>query len=149
MIKKEGTFWEHYFFNVEFVLEHRVIATCHHFEAFFQLVAVKLGEHAAMGDMVRRNFSVEVPIIVIPEGRVERSSIQERETVNTLQNRSIKIINLSKNFSHSASGILRVFNTSFSDADDILRVFQDISDSLLGIHSLLFKLVCCPLLELI
>lgn len=99
------TLGEHYLVYVEFMLVQGVIATCHHLETVFQLVAVHIREKPAVSNVVWWNLTEKPSVIEILERFVPARSEHVRVRIHQLTNQLIRLVNLLQHLCHRASRI--------------------------------------------
>ena len=64
-------------------------AAGHHFESFFEFVAVEVDEKSAVGQMVGRNGAEEIGVVVVFVVAVDRSLVQPGEVIDHFQDQFI------------------------------------------------------------
>lgn len=138
MIEDWSTFREHHLFYIKLMLVERIVTGSHNFESILNFVSVQIDKHSAMSDVIGRDFSIKISIIVVSEWRKYWGSIKMGEAINAFHSRMVKSIDLSQNLSHSTSGILRIFHSCFSYFRDKFRFFKNICKSLFSLVSFFF-----------
>lgn len=107
-------------------------ATGYYFQSSFQLVAVEIDEVANVGEVIGRNGSEELTVIVIFVIAVDGGAVQPGEVIDYFQNWVFCLVDLEEEFGHGAGGVYWVLETSIEDVEECVRSGCDIGESPLG-----------------